>query len=118
MPTRGTSGTLVVCYNEKAAKMPKTHRKAGLDIVVKVTDSEENLRGRFLISAGSLYYFRKNAKEPSRRYSWRQLIELIEEQAAGKQAAKKPPAKPAAKSTVKPLAKTKAQPKASSARKR
>jgi hypothetical protein len=83
--------------------MPKTHRKAGLDIVVKVTDSEENLRGRFLISAGSLYYFRKNAKEPSRRYSWRQLIELIEEQAAGK-----PPAKSPAKAAPKPAAQSKA----------
>jgi hypothetical protein len=50
--------------------------------VVKVTDNDDNLRGRFLISAGSLYYFRKNAKEPSRRYSWRQLIEMIEEHAA------------------------------------
>ena len=48
-------------------RMAKNPRKAGLDIVVKVTDSEDNLRGRFLISAGSLYYFRKNAKEPSRR---------------------------------------------------
>jgi hypothetical protein len=69
--------------------MAKTSRKAGLDIVVKVTDAEENLRGRFLISAGSLYYFRKNAKEPSRRYSWRQLIELIEDQTAAKTAARK-----------------------------
>jgi hypothetical protein len=69
--------------------MAKTSRKAGLDIVVKVTDSEDNLRGRFLISAGSLYYFRKNAKEPSRRYSWRQLIEMIDEQSAAKGAAKK-----------------------------
>ena len=69
--------------------MAKTSRKAGLDIVVKVTDNEDNLRGRFLISAGSLYYFRKNAKEPSRRYSWRQLIEMIEEQSASKTPAKK-----------------------------
>ena len=69
--------------------MAKTPRKAGLDIVVKVTDNEDNLRGRFLISAGSLYYFRKNAKEPSRRYSWRQLIEMIEEQSASKTPAKK-----------------------------
>jgi hypothetical protein len=74
--------------------MPKTQRKAGLDIVVKVTDSDENLRGRFLISAGSLYYFRKNAKEPSRRYSWRQLIEMIEDQPASKPA-KKPAKTPA-----------------------
>lgn len=73
--------------------MPKTQRKAGLDIVVKVTDSEENLRGRFLISAGSLYYFRKNAREPSRRYSWRQLIEMIEEHEAARGPAKKPAAK-------------------------
>lgn len=76
--------------------MAKTPRKAGLDIVVKVTDSEENLRGRFLISAGSLYYFRKNAREPSRRYSWRQLIELIEEHEAGRGSARKAPAKRAA----------------------
>ena len=69
--------------------MAKTSRKAGLDIVVKVTDGEDNLRGRFLISAGSLYYFRKNAREPSRRYSWRQLIEMIEDQEAARQAAKK-----------------------------
>lgn len=69
--------------------MAKTQRKAGLDIVVKVTDSEDNLRGRFLISAGSLYYFRKNAREPSRRYSWRQLIEMIEEQEAARGASKK-----------------------------
>lgn len=69
--------------------MAKTQRKAGLDIVVKVTDSEDNLRGRFLISAGSLYYFRKNAREPSRRYSWRQLIEMIEEQEAARGATKK-----------------------------
>jgi len=69
--------------------MAKTQRKAGLDIVVKVTDSEENLRGRFLISAGSLYYFRKSAREPSRRYSWRQLIEMIEEHEAARAAAKK-----------------------------
>ncbi|NGP52993.1 hypothetical protein [Thioalkalivibrio sp. XN8] len=75
--------------------MAKTPRKAGLDIVVKVTDSEDNLRGRFLISAGSLYYFRKNAREPSRRYSWRQLIELIEEHEAGR-GGRKAPAKRAA----------------------
>jgi hypothetical protein len=74
--------------------MPKTPRKAGLDIVVKVTDSEDNLRGRFLISAGSLYYFRKNAKEPSRRFSWRQLIEMIDEQSPPK-AAKKAASAPA-----------------------
>lgn len=67
--------------------MAKTQRKAGLDIVVKVTDSEDNLRGRFLISAGSLYYFRKSAREPSRRYSWRQLIEMIEEHEAAKKSA-------------------------------
>jgi hypothetical protein len=69
--------------------MAKTQRKAGLDIVVKVTDSEDNLRGRFLISAGSLYYFRKNAREPSRRYSWRQLIEMIEGQEAARKTAPK-----------------------------
>lgn len=69
--------------------MPKTQRKAGLDIVVKVTDNDDNLRGRFLISAGSLYYFRKNAKEPSRRYTWRQLIEMIEEQTAAKTSTRK-----------------------------
>lgn len=73
--------------------MAKTPRKAGLDIVVKVTDSEDNLRGRFLISAGSLYYFRKNAREPSRRYSWRQLIELIEEHEASRGNARKAPAR-------------------------
>lgn len=82
--------------------MAKTTRKAGLDIVVKVTDGEDNLRGRFLISAGSLYYFRKNAREPSRRYSWRQLIEMVEDQEAARQAskktAKKAPAKRAAPS--------------------
>lgn len=77
--------------------MAKTPRKAGLDIVVKVTDSEDNLRGRFLISAGSLYYFRKNAKEPSRRYSWRQLIEMIEDQSAAKGAAGKSTTKSAAR---------------------
>lgn len=71
--------------------MAKTPRKAGLDIVVKVTDSEDNLRGRFLISAGSLYYFRKNAREPSRRYSWRQLIELIEEHEASRGGSRKAP---------------------------
>jgi hypothetical protein len=70
--------------------MPKNQRKAGLDIVVRVTDNEDNLRGRFLISSGSLYYFRRNAREPSRRYSWRQLIELIEEQAAARPARKAP----------------------------
>jgi hypothetical protein len=75
--------------NKKEQGMGKTSRKAGLDIVVKVTDSDDNLRGRFLISAGSLYYFRKNAKEPSRRYSWRQLIEMIDEQSAAGGAAKK-----------------------------
>jgi hypothetical protein len=69
--------------------MAKTQRKAGLDIVVKVTDGEDNLRGRFLISAGSLYYFRKNAREPSRRYSWRQLIEMIEAQEAARKAGRK-----------------------------
>jgi hypothetical protein len=78
--------------------MAKTSRKAGLDIVVKVTDSDDNLRGRFLISAGSLYYFRKNAKDPARRYSWRQLIEMIEEQSETRRAAKKPPAKAPASS--------------------
>jgi hypothetical protein len=82
--------------------MAKTQRKAGLDIVVKVTDSEDNLRGRFLISAGSLYYFRKNAREPSRRYSWRQLIEMIEEHEAARGAAKKPAAKKATPSRRKP----------------
>ncbi|MGD9387528.1 MAG: hypothetical protein PVI87_04800 [Gammaproteobacteria bacterium] len=70
--------------------MAKTQRKAGLDIVVKVTDSEDKLRGRFLISAGSLYYFRKNAREPSRRYSWRQLIEMIEDHEASRRAGRKP----------------------------
>lgn len=77
--------------------MAKNPRKAGLDIVVKVTDSDDNLRGRFLISAGSLYYFRKNAREPSRRYSWRQLIEMIEDQPTAKGPAAKSAAKPAAK---------------------
>jgi hypothetical protein len=72
--------------------MPKTHRKASLDIVVKVTDNDDNLRGRFLISTGSLYYFRKNAREPSQRYSWRQLIEMMEEHAASRGTARKPAA--------------------------
>lgn len=81
--------------------MAKAHRKAGLDIVVKVTDTEDNLRGRFLISANSLYYFRKNAKEPVKRYSWRQLIEMIEGQIAAKPARKtaQKKATPAARST-------------------
>lgn len=81
--------------------MTKTPRKAGLDIVVKVTDSDDNLRGRFLISAGSLYYFRKNAKEPSRRYSWRQLIEMIDEQSAGNAARKAAKAAPKTSSSRK-----------------
>ena len=81
--------------------MAKTQRKAGLDIVVKVTDSEDNLRGRFLISAGSLYYFRKNAREPSRRYSWRQLIEMIEEQEGARGTAKKAAARRAPGSKAK-----------------
>lgn len=68
--------------------MAKVNRKAGLDIVVKVTDAEDKLRGRFLISANSLYYFRKNAKEPVKRYSWRQLIEMIETEMASKPARK------------------------------
>ncbi|NGX15275.1 hypothetical protein [Wenzhouxiangella sp. XN24] len=76
--------------------MARTPRKAGLDIVVRVTDNDDNLRGRFLISAGSLYYFRKNAKAPSRRYSWRQLIEMIEEQPTAKRTTRKVAAKPAA----------------------
>jgi hypothetical protein len=74
--------------------MAKNQRKAGLDIVVKVTDNEDNLRGRFLISAGSLYYFRKNTREPSQRYSWRQLIEMIEEHAAARGAVRKATPKP------------------------
>jgi len=82
--------------------MAKTSRKAGLDIVVKVTDGEDNLRGRFLISAGSLYYFRKNAREPSRRYSWRQLIEMIEEQETARHAAKKSGKKSPARRTATP----------------
>jgi len=86
-------GGLRRCCKPEEHGMPKTSRKAGLDIVVKVTDSEDNLRGRFLISAGSLYYFRKNAKEPSRRYSWRQLIEMIEDQTAAAPPAKKAHAK-------------------------
>ena len=64
--------------------MAKANRKAGLDIVVKVTDAEDNLRGRFLISANSLYYFRKSGRQPVKRYSWRQLIEMIEAQMAAK----------------------------------
>lgn len=81
--------------------MAKVHRKAGLDIVVKVTDAEDQLRGRFLISANSLYYFRKNAKEPVKRYSWRQLIEMIEGQLAAKPVKKAAPKKatPAARAT-------------------
>jgi len=82
--------------------MAKTQRKAGLDIVVKVTDSEDNLRGRFLISAGSLYYFRKNAREPSRRYSWRQLIEMIEEHEAARRGGKKAAAKKSVSGKRKP----------------
>ena len=82
--------------------MAKTQRKAGLDIVVKVTDSEDNLRGRFLISAGSLYYFRKNAREPSRRYSWRQLIEMIEEHEAARGSGKKAAAKKSVSAKRKP----------------
>ncbi len=69
--------------------MAKPTRKAGLDIVVKVTDAEDKLRGRFLISANSLYYFRKNAREPAKRYSWRQLIEMIEGEMAAKAASGK-----------------------------
>lgn len=69
--------------------MPNEQRKAGLDIVVKVADAEGDTRGRFLISARSLYYFRRNAREPSRRYSWRQLIDMIEAETAQKKAARK-----------------------------
>jgi hypothetical protein len=85
---------------ERKESMAKANRKAGLDIVVKVTDAEDNLRGRFLISANSLYYFRKTGREPVKRYTWRQLIEMIEGQIAAKaqkKAAKK--ATPTARST-------------------
>lgn len=70
-------------------------RKAGLDIVVKVADAE-GTQARFLISAGSLWYFRRNAREPSRRYSWRQLVEMIEAESAERRAARKPAGKAAA----------------------
>jgi hypothetical protein len=78
-------------------------RKAGLDIVVKVADAEGNTQARFLISAGSLWYFRRNAREPSRRYSWRQLVELIEAETAERRAARKPAGKSGA---ARPGAKT------------
>jgi hypothetical protein len=77
--------------------MPNEQRRAGLDIVVKVADAEGDTRGRFLISARSLYYFRRNAREPARRYSWRQLIDMIEAETAQKKATRKGREKPGAK---------------------
>jgi len=73
--------------------MPNEQRRAGLDIVVKVADGDGHTRGRFLISARSLYYFRRNTREPARRYSWRQLIDMIEAETAQKKAASKGRAK-------------------------
>ena len=58
--------------------MPKVQRKGGMAIGVSVRDANGHRQGYFEITSGNLYYFRKNAKQVTKKYTWRNLIKLIE----------------------------------------
>ena len=47
-----------------------------MDIEVKARTGEK--RGHLSLTSGNLYYYRTNAKKESARYSYQQLIDLIE----------------------------------------
>ena len=58
--------------------MPRVERKSKINIDIKVVGADGGAKGRLYLTSGNLYYYRPNAKNESGRYTYLQLIELIE----------------------------------------
>lgn len=58
--------------------MAKVQRKAGMSVDIRVNNREGNRLGNFEITSGNLYYYRKSAKAVTKKYTWANLIRLIE----------------------------------------
>lgn len=63
--------------------MAKVQRKAGMTVGVRVNNREGNRLGSFEMTSGNLYYYRKSAKAVTKKYTWSNLIKLIEKDIAG-----------------------------------
>lgn len=62
--------------------MAKVQRKAGMRVDIRVNNPEGNKLGTFDITSGNLYYYRQNAKIVTKKYTWTNLMKLIEKDIA------------------------------------
>jgi len=58
--------------------MAKVESKSRVNINIEVISRDGLKKGTFNLSSGNFYYFRANAKTETKRYSYQQLLELIE----------------------------------------
>ena len=54
-----------------------------MTVGVRVNNREGNRLGSFEMTSGNLYYYRKSAKAVTKKYTWSNLIKLIEKDIAG-----------------------------------
>ena len=58
--------------------MAKVQKKTAMYTDIRVHDSSGHRRGSFEITSGNIYYYRKNAQKVTKKYTWHNLIKLIE----------------------------------------
>lgn len=58
--------------------MAKVESKSRINIDIEVIGRDGLKKGSFSLSSGNFYYFRANAKTETRRYTYQQLLDLIE----------------------------------------
>ncbi len=58
--------------------MPQVESKSNMSIDIEVKSRAGEKKGHISLTSGNLYYYRVNAKNESARYTYQQLIELIE----------------------------------------
>lgn len=58
--------------------MAKVQKKAGITAMVKVNKKDGGVLGHFELTSGNLYYYRKDAKVATAKYTWASLVKLLE----------------------------------------
>jgi hypothetical protein len=62
----------------KGGNMAKVESKSIMDINIKVVGKDGKKKGQFIMTSGNIYYYKKNAKIVTAKYTYQQLIDLIE----------------------------------------
>jgi len=58
--------------------MAQVESKSSISIDIEVKARKGEKKGHLSITSGNLYYYRTNAKSETKRYTFLQLIDLIE----------------------------------------